>query len=355
MPNLKYLKAFTLAEVLITLAIIGVVAAITIPLLIQNTQSRVRTERVRNIKHKLSTGVNQMAVRTGLSGFESTDEFVKELSKHMKIIKICDNDHLDSCWPYKEVNLGDDKKWSIKDTKTPDNLQIENADNWNNTVGLITGDGVSMILSYKKNCDYNVDFDGVEFDKDTGVSNALNKCISGVYDWNGANNPNSLVENSLNNDIQFLGAAIGLGAGCGFKVDKTCYGVPFIPEAVFTEEAEQMFKDGKINYVCRHASCVAYGDRWAGAVKACNGKENLPTKDELRKISDYIYSGNYVERGNSLGFGNLSSGTFFLWSGEENPNDNSQTYAMYYQGWSGLLAYHRYGSYEHAVCVKRKK
>lgn len=39
--NLKKLKfAFTLAEVLITLGVIGVVAAITIPSIVQNQQKR---------------------------------------------------------------------------------------------------------------------------------------------------------------------------------------------------------------------------------------------------------------------------------------------------------------------------
>ena len=46
--------AFTLAEVLITLGIIGVVAAITMPVLLSNVQDRVKQKRVENIKQKLS-------------------------------------------------------------------------------------------------------------------------------------------------------------------------------------------------------------------------------------------------------------------------------------------------------------
>ena len=45
--NLK--SAFTLAEVLITLGIIGVVAAVTMPTVVTNIQERVRKEQVRTV------------------------------------------------------------------------------------------------------------------------------------------------------------------------------------------------------------------------------------------------------------------------------------------------------------------
>ena len=41
-------KAFTLAEILITLSIIGIVAALTIPNLIQNYKRKVATVRLKN-------------------------------------------------------------------------------------------------------------------------------------------------------------------------------------------------------------------------------------------------------------------------------------------------------------------
>ncbi len=89
--------AFTLAEVLITLGIIGVVAAITMPVLLSNVNSKVKAERVLNIKQKLSKVTDKMAVQSGLMGYDSTDAFVKEMQKHMKIAKVCDNAHLDNC------------------------------------------------------------------------------------------------------------------------------------------------------------------------------------------------------------------------------------------------------------------
>ena len=56
--NNNSLRGFTLAEVLITLGIIGVVAVITIPLLIQNSNSK---KFITQFKKSLST-LNQAAI-----------------------------------------------------------------------------------------------------------------------------------------------------------------------------------------------------------------------------------------------------------------------------------------------------
>ena len=86
--SLKRKSAFTLAEVLITLGIIGVVAAITMPVLISNVQDRVKQKRVENIKQKLSKVTDKMAVQSGLIGYGDTMAFVQEMSKHMKLVTV---------------------------------------------------------------------------------------------------------------------------------------------------------------------------------------------------------------------------------------------------------------------------
>ena len=57
--------AFTLAEVLITLGIIGIVAALTMPALITNIQDRIQQKRIENINQKLSKVTDKMAVQSG--------------------------------------------------------------------------------------------------------------------------------------------------------------------------------------------------------------------------------------------------------------------------------------------------
>ena len=183
----KTKAAFTLAEVLITLGIIGVVAALTMPALITNIQDRIQQKRIENINQKLSKVTDKMAVQSGLTGYDTTMAFVQEMSKHMKIAKICDNEHLAECWPTQEVTLNDEgKTWEIAKTKTAKTLKISNnAEDWADTVGIVTGDGTGMILSYNKKCEFSVDDGGLKYDNSTGKSNSL-VCLSGVYDWNGS-------------------------------------------------------------------------------------------------------------------------------------------------------------------------
>jgi len=96
---LKRYNAFTLAEVLITLGIIGVVAAMTIPTLVQNYQ---KTQYVASLKKAYSTisgAIKQLTTDSGCVGdlrctdlFASTvttTTFGDELVKYMSVAKNC--------------------------------------------------------------------------------------------------------------------------------------------------------------------------------------------------------------------------------------------------------------------------
>ena len=86
--NSKRKTAFTLAEVLITLAVIGVVAAITMPMLISNINERVNSERQANIVYKVTQAMEHMRALGKLTAYDSTESFVNELQKHLKIQKV---------------------------------------------------------------------------------------------------------------------------------------------------------------------------------------------------------------------------------------------------------------------------
>ena len=109
--------AFTLAEVLITLGIIGIVAALTLPAFISNVQGRIQAKRVENINQKLSKVTDKMAVQSGLIGYPDTMAFVQEMKKHLSIAKVCDNSHLAECWGTTEVDVGGAEPWKIAKTK----------------------------------------------------------------------------------------------------------------------------------------------------------------------------------------------------------------------------------------------
>jgi len=67
--------AFTLAEVLITLGIIGVVAAMTLPTLIQNYQKRVYVTQLKKSVSVLSQGFTLMMAQDGVTRLSDTEAF----------------------------------------------------------------------------------------------------------------------------------------------------------------------------------------------------------------------------------------------------------------------------------------
>ena len=285
LPEVEGKCAFTLAEVLITLGIIGIVAALTLPAFISNVQGRIQAKRVENINQKLSKVTDKMAVQSGLIGYPDTMAFVQEMKKHMSIAKVCDNSHLADCWGTTEVDVGKDKPWEISKTKTAKNLKIGEPDNWADTVGIVTADGTPMILSYDKECNFDVNNTGLQFDKSSGKSNSL-ACISGVFDWNGGAKPNK-----LGDDVLMLGVASGLGNSCAIEIGSLCFTAPVIAPPLTFAECEAQKSALGIKECCTTDDC-SNGDYWAGAVKQCGGVSKMPTMAQLAELASQMYIGN---------------------------------------------------------------
>lgn len=355
------LAAFTLAEVLITLGIIGVVAAITMPVLLTNVQSRVKAKRVENIKQKLSKVTDKMAVQSGLNGYGTTEAFVNEMIKQMKVLKVCDNSHIADCWPTKEVKLNaDGETWEISKTKNSKTLQIgkDIRDSWDDTVSLVTADGIPMILSYKKDCGFDIDSSGLIFDKNSAMSNSMG-CLSGVFDWNGGKNPNK-----LGDDILVFGKAVGLGNECLVKVGDKCVTAGFLASPLSKADCEARKDELGIK------NCPVDRDYWAGAVAECGGVQNLPTLAESAKIASwalgvnvgtysYVYinkSEDVLSRLSALGFSLKGEAGF--WSNEEDSSYFRYFYASDYYG-NTVSDYYRsgnqrgYKSSNLAICVSK--
>ena len=323
-------SAFTLAEVLITLGIIGVVAAITLPVLLSNVDQKVKAERVTNIKQKLSKVTDKMAVQSGLMGYDSTDAFVKEMQRHMKIAKVCDNAHLADCWPSKEVALDDaGKTWEISKTKTAKTLKVAKAggDDWSDTVGIVTGDGTAMILSYNKGCTFDVDKEGLKSGDSKGsISNSLN-CLAGVFDWNGGKKPNKLakLEGNSKGDVLIFGKAGGLGSECSLEAGGKCFTAAFTPSPLTKAECEA--EKGKLGI----KGCYYERDYWAGAVKQCGGVSKMPTESDLINLAKLIYNTDDIkgsrEETSELWIdpsqASFVGGGINIWSNEEPDNETA--------------------------------
>lgn len=105
--------AFTLAEVLVTLGIIGVVAAMTMPALIKNHQRQTYIKQLHKIYNEFQQGLDMKMLETNAvnlaeAGFVRNNEFNVEkqfLQSHFKVVNDCGVDN-QSCFAssYKGLN-----------------------------------------------------------------------------------------------------------------------------------------------------------------------------------------------------------------------------------------------------------
>lgn len=110
--QLLCIKAFTLAEVLITVGIIGIVAALTLPALITNIKQQGYVSSLRETAALLSqAGVNilQKNGESFVPVCTSDQAFADALSSELSVIKTCaSNQDIGECWHsglnYKQLN-----------------------------------------------------------------------------------------------------------------------------------------------------------------------------------------------------------------------------------------------------------
>ena len=332
----KFRQGFTLAEVLITLGVIGVVAAITLPTLITNINERRNSERQANIAQKVTQAMETMRAHGLLNTqYASTEAFVDELQKYLKISKRCDKDHLTDCWPTSTIIDHDGNEYNVADAKT--GAQIGKEESTTNNVGLVLADGAPIILNYdntKPGIDVGDKVSGEskslpvgrnkskEFPYTTGVTGS----IDFIMDINGTNKPNREMDtNNKYYDIR------------SFKTAHFSTGILW--ENGSAGKILYLGQQSSSDYVdCRSSNSSSadyqtycnYGghpyewnldDYWAGALKACvevtKGKGSLPNVSKLQEI--YNHRTEYPS---------LASETHLFWTSEENSAGPYQS-AMY--------------------------
>ena len=268
-------SAFTLAEVLITIGVIGVVAAISLPTLLTNVQERVRKEQVRTAKYKLTTSTSKMNADGQMIPYENTHEFIKVLSGHYKIISECDNNHLENCWPAKVINIpkpdGTFETKNVSTIKTGADLQaIALGTKQTETRGIISGDGIAMILVFSPKCAPMEDGASQSWSTVDGKpeTNATTNCISAIFDINGGSGPNR-----LGVDIRTLNSLYG-SRNLGTSYQALSY------QDCMAHKKKLGIKE------CRAAG----SDRFAGAMKACKDMGlNLPSMQTLANAAGSMF------------------------------------------------------------------
>lgn len=88
-------RAFTLAEVLVTLGIIGVVSAMTVPTLMQNHQRKVYVAQLHKVYNELSQVLLQYqtdrnAVNLSEAGLNNAQAVYDMITNYMKVVNTCD-------------------------------------------------------------------------------------------------------------------------------------------------------------------------------------------------------------------------------------------------------------------------
>ena len=266
----KKFFAFTLAEVLITLGIIGVVAALTIPTLVSNYKQRAWDTAANVFERKLEESLKTMNTQQTLAGYSNTSDFVNELSKHFKITRVCKNDDLLTCFEDKVwwgAGDADPEEVDMAEIKTASNFGQEDWDT--DIIGVQFANGTTGLVAYNPDCTQNPYSNQV-----TGTS-----CLALLYDTDGFKTPNT-----SGKDLRSINVS-KLGRTCAFELGGSCFGAPFTPTPLTKAECEQLKGDLGIN------ACYNYdNDYWAGAVKACGGVSKMPTMAQLAEIANYVYN-----------------------------------------------------------------
>ena len=144
---MKRLRGFTLAEVLITLAIIGVVAAISIPSVISNSQQQEFKTGLRKAVSVLNSAITMNMAIDGESPYDNANTF-GYFAKHMSIIKSTTN--LKSIYYMNEGNEG----WFNAAFYTTDGMRYEfrYGGTQVNTLPLYENPNIFICNSNNKNC-----------------------------------------------------------------------------------------------------------------------------------------------------------------------------------------------------------
>ena len=265
------------------------------PTLLKNIAERSNSEAQANLAQKITKSMDLMRADGGLERtYNSTDEFVDEFSKYIKISTRCDAAHIANCWPTKTVTTTDGETYDVSKAKTGKNLNLK--DNKSDNVGIILADGATLILTYNPNAGIIGDGDtvtpsfadlpiGFGRTKKFAYTTSVTDSIDFVMDVNGFKGPNSEARNGKQYDIRsFKVARFSKGCAGNDINDIGCvYQLPsYSPIKAGSEEMDKWDPNWTIENLGRDALKDNY---WAGAKKACDDiGMSLPDKSKLRSI-----------------------------------------------------------------------
>ena len=213
-PLTSHHAAFTLAETLITLAIIGVVAAIVIPQLMTNIQQQGWNKSKDNTMAIVEEATKEMNVNSTLAGYATNEAFADEFVKYIKVSNRCTSSNLTNCFVPNFQSMGGT---AITTSTLTDTTKLGHGlAFWGNanTVGLQLVNGTNVILAYNTQTNANKCLPPDWYNSSSGSYNssttstsftagATTACLSMLFDINGYAGPNV-----IGKDIGELNASV---------------------------------------------------------------------------------------------------------------------------------------------------
>ncbi len=279
-------SGFSLAEILIVFAILGVIAAIVITNIQNSVLDNARNKQTLIAKHKFAKAIENMALNYDMGAYygtgddkrNATAEFADRLKKYYRINKICSSVSLEDCWGYSKIKFANGNSYEINQAINGKLFKIGGNESLSDdydvdTAGVLATDGTRYIMAFNKNCK-SID-PAVYAWTDDGTNNTAMGCISAIMDIDGNKAPNT-----IGKDISFINAT-GIGKNCMVEIGDACFGALFYPTPI------KVTTDGE----CREikelgiTTCLYNkNDYFAGGVVACGGIDKLPERNDFLEI-----------------------------------------------------------------------
>ena len=335
--------AFTLAEVLITIGIIGVVAALTVPTLMQNITSKQFEAGDKVFTNKINEALKVMNTQQVLTGHSTTESFMNEFKKHYKINNICIDDPMQCFSETVTVSNNEVDLSNVREAKNIVQYAEEEQDWGTKVVGVQFANGTSTLMAYNPKCKAN------PFDMQSDVMH----CVAMVYDLNANATPNE-----FGKDLKSTANVKNLAnVECIANIGDLCITkLAFKPTPI--TKAECIENKNKLDI----KECPPDTDYWAGAVKQCGGVSKLASLEQLAQIANYVYNTNGIgvddavsnlsldsDKASELGI----SSEISFWSSYE-PGGNYSYYRAFSKNSTSRQIRHsiRYSPSLQAFCVK---
>ncbi|MDD3436519.1 MAG: hypothetical protein PHC64_05125, partial [Candidatus Gastranaerophilales bacterium] len=298
--------AFTLAETLIALAIVGVVAMIIVPPLVKNVNEMSWAKAKDNFDVKIDQATRQMNVNGDLPSYTGTaipiETFADNFQKYIKVAKRCTSTNLTDCFV---STFKSSSGTEVTTSDLTDGADLGHSTWTQATVGLSFADGTNAIISYDPSCAYldwtnnegSIYGEGGSTGKSFIPGNTT-ACVAIVYDINGNQKPNT-----VGKDIGELNAILN-GEDC-VQVGSLCVSKANVSYSAINTCTDTTWD----SHLTANTYCVE--NYWAGAKKACADMNMyLPSNTELTAIYNATNKNSGIKS-----LLNMSSG--YYWSSSE--------------------------------------